>query len=102
MALLGKTEVDLYMKKLYRFLSEGHTIEFRKMRKNRGLITLGKYSVVELDPRDSILSTLIHEFFHHIHPEWSETKVLEMEYCMMNSISSRQVCNILKRLAGAI
>ena len=101
---LTRSQVHTYTRKLYRFLRDGHLIEFRKLRVYRGFIhfSASKSTRVELDPRDRVLSTLIHEFLHYQHPDWSESKVLNMERKLINNLSSVQVRNIIKRLAEAI
>lgn len=100
---LTRKEVQGYTRKLYRFLREGHSIEFKKLRLYRGFIHYTIFPVVvELDHRDKLFSTLLHEFLHYAHPTWSETKILEMERKLVNSLSPVQVKNIIKRLAEAL
>lgn len=100
---LTRQEVQVYTRKLYRFLREGHSIEFRKLRLYRGFLyhTISP-ARVELDHRDKLFSTLLHEFLHYAHPTWSETKILEMERKLVNALSPTQVKNIIKRLAEAL
>jgi len=57
---------------------------------------------IRLDPREEVVSTLIHEFLHHIHPVWSETDILKMEVSLMNALSPRQVKTIIRKLAESI
>lgn len=56
---------------------------------------------IELDYRDEIISTLIHEAIHFIYPDMVEEDVLKQESLLINSLSPRQVRNIIKRF-GAI
>lgn len=95
-----------YVRKLYRFLEQGHKVRFKKLRVNRGYIEHKEDKVspasVTLDHREELLKTLIHEFLHYIHPEWSEAEVLDMEDRIADSLSERQVRNIIKRLAQAL
>lgn len=103
---LTRPEVQAYTKKLYRFLREGHSIKFRKLPSTYvGVIYRyenTKISEVEVDHRDKMFSTLLHEFLHYVHPKWSETKILEMERKLVNALSPTQVKNIIKRLAEAL
>jgi len=63
----------------------------------------GKYNYettdITIDHRRDFLSTLIHEYLHHIHPDMCETKVLYEESRIINALSIRQIKNILKALA---
>jgi Ran GTPase-activating protein (RanGAP) involved in mRNA processing and transport len=99
------TEADVkkYLRKLYRFLRQGHTIKFKKLKGHRGFIYLGEVTVlVELDHRDHVISTFVHEFLHYVHPEWEEDRILNLENALMKKLTARQVCNIFKRLAEAM
>ena len=98
-----ETDVKKYLRKLYRFLGEGHTITFKKLKAHRGFIYLNEpFVLVELDHRDHVISTFVHEFLHYAHPEWEEYKILELETALMKKLSVRQVKNIFKRLAEAM
>jgi|SRR6185312_3488700 len=106
---LEKAEIKVYMRHLYKFLKDGHTIEFKKMSLRRGYIDDGRvdnpecYKVyVALDHRDRVLSTLIHEHLHYLYPDWSETKIYAQESAIINSLSNTQIKNIIKRLANAL
>jgi len=103
---LSREEVQRYTKKLYRFLREGHAITFRKLHPSyRGFIHFYEgtpLAEVEVDHRERMFSTLLHEFLHYAHPDWSETRVLEMERKLVNALSQTQVKNIIKRLAEAL
>lgn len=54
---------------------------------------------ITLDYRKDMIPTLVHEFIHHMHPNWSETRVLKKEREIMASLSPRQCRNIVKNLA---
>jgi beta-galactosidase GanA len=98
-------EKDYYVRRLYQFLREGHSIALTKTRGYVGEITYpfeDDTAHVKLDFRRDIISTLIHEFLHHIHPEWSESDILRAESRLINSLSERQVRNIIKRFAEAL
>jgi len=77
-------------------------IFFKKLYGN----TLGIYepetAVITVDHRRDLLSTLIHEFTHHLHPDWSETRVLHFERKMINALTQRQIKNILRALGNVL
>ena len=90
-------ETYAFTRKFYRFLkSHQNHIFFKKLHMN----VHGNYEPsttnITVDYRRDFLSTLIHEYFHHIHPDWCETKVLRNEVKMINALSVRQAKNILK------
>ena len=86
--------------RLYKFLQEGHYIMFKKMIYNRGTIEPHIYpTIVELDYRDKVLPTLLHEFLHYQYPTWSETRILQAESSWVESLTDRQIRNIFKRFA---
>jgi hypothetical protein len=96
-------ETYVFTRKFYKFLkSHSSQIFFRKLYGNQS----GNYDYetedIIVDHRRDFLSTLIHEFLHHIHPDWSETKVLSTERRLINSLTPRQVRNILKKLGKVL
>lgn len=98
-----KHYVDRYVHRLYKFLAEGHKISFRKMRYTRGHIYTYTFPTeIWLDPRDQVISTLVHETLHYFYPEASETWILEMERKILTKLTARQVRNIICRLADNI
>lgn len=103
MTFQTKAEVNRFTRKLYRFLDDDHVVKFRHMRDLRGHIVTYTYPTqLHLDPRDNIISTLIHEALHYFYPEASESWVLRMESKIIHSLSERQVRNIIRRLAKNI
>jgi hypothetical protein len=100
---LARSEVHKYTRKLYRFLRQGPAFSFKRLRNYRGHIHLGdNFICVTFDPRTEIITTLIHEFLHHEHWDWSEEQVLRMERQLMNGLTERQIRNVIKRFAEAI
>lgn len=102
-------QLSLYTRKLYRFLDEGHRIEFKKMRNYVGELKTGPYldlnqgpALITLDHRADVISTLIHETLHRFYPAESEEWILRMEKKIMNKLTSRQVKNIIRRLGQNI
>ena len=77
------------------------SIKFRNMRGAHGLAHIGD-DLIELNPKGELIPTVVHEVLHHLHPDWSETKVLEYESKIMQLLSSRQMVRILLELSKAI
>jgi hypothetical protein len=98
-----KPQVNRYITKLYRFLEQGHRITFRKMRKDRGSILVEIYPTeIHLDPRDEVISTLVHETLHYFYPEASEEWILSMEDGIVKKLTHRQVRNIIRCMGNNI
>ena len=100
-----KDQVNRYTRKLYRFLDEGHRIDFKKMRNYVGELKTGPYlelhegpAQITLDHRMDVISTLIHESLHRFYPFATEEWICDMEKKIVNKITNRQVKNIIKRL----
>jgi hypothetical protein len=72
--------------------------KLKKMRNERGYC-LDDGTEIALDHRDELLSTLIHEVIHYLHPTWSEKAVLNAEKYIINHVTPKRAGNILKRLA---
>jgi len=93
----SKKEIYQFTNKLYKQIREhSKDIRFEKLYSN----TVGSYDSktkqIIVDYRRDILSTLIHEVLHHWHPDWCETKVLQHESLIINSLSQRQIKNIIR------
>lgn len=100
---MTKNQVKYRLQKLYRFLEDGHIIEFKRMKFYRGFIVTHKYpTVVQLDYTDKLFPTLIHEFLHYIHPDWCESKILRAEREFVAKLTDRQIRNILKKFAESL
>lgn len=76
-------------------------IILKRMRGRWGLYEY-KTHTMSLDYRRAMIPTLIHECLHHWHPEWSETKVEEEESKIVNSLSPRQILNIMRAFLEAM
>jgi hypothetical protein len=57
---------------------------------------------IVVDYRKSLLPTLIHEFLHKIHVDWPERKVRKYESRIVNSLTHKQIKNILRALGNNI
>lgn len=96
------TTPSIFIRKLYRLLlNKPEIFEIKKLSKVRGYCA-DDGSSIELDYRDEIISTLIHEALHYLHPDWSESKVLFHEKYLMHNFSKTQVKNIIKKFATAL
>ena len=92
-----KLECYKFTRRLYRFIRHHpENIEFKKFYNGWA----GSYDYdtteIELDYRRDVVSTLVHEFLHHIQPDWNHTKIRTWESRMMNSLTPRQYKNILR------
>lgn len=97
----AKINKDRFTRELYRlFRDKPKIFHVKKLRSARGYChqTIER---IELDYRDEIISTLLHEALHFIYPEMTEEDVLKNELELINTLSARQVRNIIKRF-GAI
>jgi hypothetical protein len=98
-----KTEVSRFITKLYRFLENGHRLEFKKLREYSGHVyfNLNPTHVI-IDHRKELIPTLIHETLHYFYPDKSEKWIIRMEKQIVNKLSERQVRNIIRHLAQNI
>lgn len=103
---LSRNQRKYLLTRLYRFLEDGHEIRFEKQRGYAGRILYPESkehaAYIGLDHRRDVISTLIHEFIHFLHPHWSESDVLKLESSLVNSLSETQVKNIIKKMADAL
>lgn len=98
MAKLNKYRFTRELYKLFR--EKPNIFHVKKLKSARGYChtTIER---IELDYRDEIISTLLHEAIHFLYPDMSEEQVLKNEHELINTLSPRQVRNIIKRF-GAI
>ena len=57
---------------------------------------------IELNPREDILPTLIHEMLHHLFPEKRHSWIDKTEKQMVELLSDRQMKNLCKSLGDVI
>ena len=76
--------------------------EFFNLRKMRGTVGLCYFSDIELDYRRDIVPTAIHELFHYMYPDWSESMVKYAESRMINFCTPVEIATFLKYLANKI
>jgi hypothetical protein len=77
--------------------------EFFQFKKIHGRTTgMYKGDHIELDFRKDLIQTIIHECIHALHPELSETKVIQTESKIMKVITNSDVAEILSIVAKKI
>lgn len=98
----SRQETQAYTRSFYRFLEKGCTFTFKRMKYTAGTIDgwdrHGKV-IITLNPKCDVVSTIVHEYLHYRHPKTCESSIRKLEKKLMNSLSDRQVKNILKRVA---
>lgn len=57
---------------------------------------------ITVDPKVSIISTLLHELIHRRHPEWSESRVRRAETKVMSQLSQHDVGVWYRRYRRAV
>lgn len=74
------------------------------IRKIRGCQGLYHYDndLIEIDYRGMLVPTLVHEYLHKWNPDKCETWVLRQEQIIMNSLSTKQIKNIIVEFAKAV
>jgi hypothetical protein len=94
-----KNELYRFISSLYRFLRlNPESVKFEKIHGN----VVGYYDYdteeITLDYRKDIIPTLVHEYLHHLHSKWSETKIIAREKEIMSVLTAKQCRTILKNL----
>jgi hypothetical protein len=94
-----RSKTYVFTRKLYRFMRRHpDKIFFEKLPRDiYGYYEPDTHDII-LDYRRDLVSTLIHEFLHHLYHNWCETKVERMEKKMINTMSRAQVRHIIKVL----
>lgn len=102
MAKLSKPEVAKYARRIYDELDFGiHDFHLKKIKIDRGFYDCLTTDIT-LDYRDQIIPTIIHEVIHHIHSDWSETQVLQLESNLINGFTDGQIRTIIKKFANRL
>lgn len=57
---------------------------------------------IQVNPRGDLLSTVIHEYIHHLMPKLNEDEVLAAEATMCENLTNKQWANLLYRVADII
>ena len=104
-----KTQAYLLINRIIHLLkNKSPTIHFvlkKRLKYCWGDITyenLGQSETIRIGLFYPIIPILIHECIHHLHPEWSETKVLRWEGTVKRCISVKQSLKILKMFVSIL
>ena len=95
-----KTEISEFIGKLHHFIiHRPDNILFE-------ILKTGEYGFydpdvqeITIDYRKDIIPTLIHEFTHHLYPDWKEGRVEGYERKVMKFLTSIQSKNLIRLLA---
>lgn len=86
-----------FIKRLRYFIKTKHEkIQFEKLKRTIHGYYEHEKNLIVVDYRKLIIPTLIHEFAHHIYPEWAEYKIENLEKKIMKYITKKQSINLLK------
>ena len=98
----SKKQIYTFTRKLYYHLR--HHADALFFQKIRGACGYYDYETDEItiDYRKDIISTLVHEFLHHLHTRMCETSISNHEKAIMNKLSHRQIRNIIKVLGNNV
>lgn len=102
---LKKKQLNNYVARMYRLLDKhGDKIHFKKLTKNQGYHIIGYENDwwIEIDYKQQIFPTLWHEALHQWHPNWKHKDIYAMERAIVNSLSERQVRNVIKKLGKCL
>lgn len=58
--------------------------------------------LIKMNPQGQVLSTLVHEMIHDIHPNWEEDRVMAREREVMAQLSHRQMANLMVAMGRAL
>ena len=98
----NKKQLYRVTNRLYRELEENPDyIILRKIRGFQGEYD-GNTDEISIDYRKMLIPTLIHEYLHKWYPEKCETWILQHEALIINSLSTRQIRNILGAFGNAV
>jgi hypothetical protein len=103
MDVMSKSDINCFIRKLYRFLEEGHVIKLKKMKSDRGMIIVkNTVAHITLDPTHKIIPTLIHESLYYFYPSEPEAWILEREEEIVEKLTVRQMRNIITKFAKCL
>lgn len=101
--MIYRDNIDPFIRKMYRLLeTKPEIFKIKDLGKKTAGHCLDDGSEIALHYKHDIISTLIHEVIHYLHPDWSEKTVLAAEKYIINHISPRRAANIVKKLSQAL
>jgi len=102
MSSCSQKEIYQFTRRFYQLLRDhGDHIFYRKLRSRCGEYQPDTEDII-IDYRRELIPTLIHEALHHWHPNENETWILREESRIVNSLSLKQIKNIIKMMAAYI
>jgi hypothetical protein len=104
-----KTDATKLLRRMYREIRRGKikfTIKYRPgiagwWKPDCAGSGSGEYEI-ELNPREELLPTVLHEMLHHIFSEVRHRKIEQMEAQMVKLLSDQQMRNLLKRVGEVV
>lgn len=98
--MIYRDNIDSFIRKIYRLLDTKPEIFSIK---DLGDKTAGECDEeIRIHFKHDVISTLVHEVIHYLHPDWSERAVLSAEKYIMNNISPKRATNILKKFTKTL
>jgi hypothetical protein len=99
---MTKAQLYRFTTNIYKRLkNESFNLRFMRVQGVHGFCWPGA-DVIQMNPQGQILSTLVHEMIHDIHPSWEEEKVLAHERVIMTQLSHRQMANLMVAMGKAL
>jgi len=99
---MTKAQIYNFTAQVYKRLADiEFVVKFFRSKDTAGLCHFDQ-KLIELNPHEDIISTLVHEMLHSIHPNWPEEKVEANEKYIMQKLSHKQMANLLMALSASL
>lgn len=99
---MRKKQIYAFTASLYRKLrNPKFVVKLYRDKKSRGQYWTDR-NRIDLDPRNEIISTLIHEVSHAIWPKLTENQIIAKENEIIHKLSHKQIANIVYELGVAL
>ena len=102
---MTKGQIYAFMRTLYFLLKyKDFHVRFFRSTERRGEVGIDENDewICSLNPKEEVLSTLVHEVLHVKYPDMSEKRVLAKEREIMAQLSHRQLMNMTVKLGEAL
>jgi len=96
----SRRKVNYYLHRIYALCRKDIKVILKRIRKNRGVTNT--IDTIYLHPKQDIIPTFIHECLHILYPSWSESRIIKWEEKIINTISIRQIINLLQGIAYSV
>ena len=90
------------LKELRHECAKGHIVEAKLVDPSQHLHGLSDGTRVYVDPRPSIVETLLHELLHRRYPKWSERRVDRQARALLSSLTTRQLNGRYRRYQESV